>query len=334
MRIDHPGPAPKRLALAIAGVLLLAAANGWSMHQAAAAAPVPVGETVDPPAPPTVLVFVSGAVAHPGLYELSPDARVADAIAAAEGVTALADPATCPAWRSASIGGPPRSTRPLHEGGNHRGQAMCGAGGPRRRCQACHRAAAEIVQYRDEWGPFTSMGPSHSDLGVIPQQSPVSSITSRVVLPAAMAGRLTGWASMGIRHVGRIRDRVRRRVRGLGVDRVARLRDLRIGRVPAHLRRRRAAIPRSCWHPRRSRGRRVLGSAVVVPGPGSVNGHFGVRPLVILGTVRSADPGSGSTASIDATHLSDADSDGLVSRRRAGQRSLDSGAVSGRQGRD
>ena len=54
-------------------------------------------------------------------------------------------------------------------------------------------------------------------------------------------------------------------------------------------------------------------SAVVVPGPGSVNGHFGVRPLVILGTVRSADPGSGSTAIIDATHLSDADTDGRVS---------------------
>jgi len=54
-------------------------------------------------------------------------------------------------------------------------------------------------------------------------------------------------------------------------------------------------------------------SAVVVPGPGSVNGHFGVRPLVILGTVRSADPGSGSTAIVDAGHLSAADTDENVS---------------------
>ncbi len=54
-------------------------------------------------------------------------------------------------------------------------------------------------------------------------------------------------------------------------------------------------------------------SVVVVPGPGSVSGHFGARPLVIVGTVRSADPGNGSTAIIDARHLSDAETDAVVS---------------------
>jgi competence protein ComEC len=53
-------------------------------------------------------------------------------------------------------------------------------------------------------------------------------------------------------------------------------------------------------------------SAVTVPGPGSLDGHLGVRPVVIVGTVRSADPGTGSTAIINASHLSDADSDGQV----------------------
>jgi competence protein ComEC len=54
-------------------------------------------------------------------------------------------------------------------------------------------------------------------------------------------------------------------------------------------------------------------AAVPVPGPGSIDGHLGTRPVVIEGTVRSADPGSGSTAIIDASHLSDADTDGHVS---------------------
>jgi competence protein ComEC len=52
--------------------------------------------------------------------------------------------------------------------------------------------------------------------------------------------------------------------------------------------------------------------AVTAPGPGSVNGHLGARPVVIVGFVRSADPGPGATAIIDADHLSDADTDGRV----------------------
>jgi competence protein ComEA len=160
---------PRRVALAIAGVLLLAAVAGWSVvHQAAAAAPVPVGETVDPPAPPTVLVFVSGAVAHPGLYELSPDARVADAIAAAGGVTTLADPGHLPNMAQRVSDGRQVNV-PFMKAGTTAAKLdvntataadLDGVPG------MPPGLAAEIVQYRDEWGPFTSMSQLHSELGV------------------------------------------------------------------------------------------------------------------------------------------------------------------------
>jgi competence protein ComEA len=174
------------VAVAIAGVLLLAAVAGWSvLHQAAAAAPVPVGETVDPPAPPTVLVFVSGAVAHPGLYELSPDARVADAIAAAGGVTTLADPGHLPNMaqrvndgRQINVPFMKAGTTAAKFDVNTAAEADLDAvpGMP-------PGLAAEIVQYRGEWGPFTSMSQLHSDLGV--DSATVTGLEHylRVVLP-------------------------------------------------------------------------------------------------------------------------------------------------------
>jgi competence protein ComEA len=160
---------PRWLALAIAGALVLAGVAGWSvMSQASTAAPAPVGETVDPPAPPTVLVFVSGAVAHPGLYELSPDARVADAIAAAGGFTTLADPGHLPNMAERVNDGRQVNVPFLKAGTtaakldiNTAAESDLDAvpGMP-------PGLGAEIVQYRDEWGSFTSMSQLHADLGV------------------------------------------------------------------------------------------------------------------------------------------------------------------------
>jgi competence protein ComEA len=176
----------RRLAFAVAGALALAGAAGWSvLHQAAAAAPVPAGETVAPPAPPTVLVFVSGAVAHPGLYELSPAARVADAIAAAGGVTTLADPGHLPNMAQRVNDGRQINVPYMKSGTtaakldiNTAAQADLVAvpGMP-------PGLAAEIVQYRDEWGPFTSMSQLHADLGV--DSATVTGLEHylRVVLP-------------------------------------------------------------------------------------------------------------------------------------------------------
>jgi competence protein ComEA len=177
---------PRRLALAVAGALTLAGAAGWSvLHQAAAAAPVPAGETVAPPAPPTVLVFVSGAVAHPGLYELSPAARVADAIAAAGGVTTLADPGHLLNMAQRVNDGRQINVPYMKSGTtaakldiNTAAQADLDAvpGMP-------PGLAEEIVQYRDEWGPFTSMSQLHADLGV--DSATVTGLEHylRVVLP-------------------------------------------------------------------------------------------------------------------------------------------------------
>jgi competence protein ComEA len=160
---------PRRIALSVVGALAVAGAAGWIVvHQAAAQAPIPAGETVDPPAPPTVLVFVSGAVGHPGLYELSPDARVADALAAAGGVTTLADPGHLPDMAERVHDGRQINVPFLKSGTtaakldiNSAAEDELDAvpGMP-------PGLGGEIVAYRDEWGPFTSMSQLHADLGV------------------------------------------------------------------------------------------------------------------------------------------------------------------------
>jgi competence protein ComEA len=160
---------PRRLALALGSAVALAGAEGWVVvHQTPSNAPALVGETVDPPAPPTVLVFVSGAVAHPGLYQLSPDARVADAIAAAGGVTTLADPGHLPNLAERVNDGRQINVAFLKSGTTAakldiNTAALSDleevAGMP-------PGLAAEIVQYRNQWGPFASMSQLHADLGV------------------------------------------------------------------------------------------------------------------------------------------------------------------------
>ena len=161
-----------RGAITVAALAIGAAALGvgWVATRASAAPPpAPVGETVDPPAAPAVLVFVSGAVAHPGLYELSPSARVADAIAAAGGITALANPGKLPDLASR-----------VHDGRQINVPFVTGSSATAAKLDINTAALDElasvpgmppgladaIVQHRDEWGPFTSLSQLHSELGV------------------------------------------------------------------------------------------------------------------------------------------------------------------------
>ena len=112
---------------------------------------------------------MSGAVAHPGLYELSPDARVADAIAAAGGTTRLADP-----------GHLPNLAARVHDGRQINVPYLKSTSAAAAKLDINTAAvdelaaipgmppglAAEIVQQREQWGPFTSISQLRTDMGV------------------------------------------------------------------------------------------------------------------------------------------------------------------------
>ena len=93
-------PGWPRLALLLAPPLIgVAALAGFALAPAAASpAPLPVKPAVAPalPVPAGLLVHVSGAVLHPGLYRLQRGDRVYAAIAAAGGLAATADSASLP----------------------------------------------------------------------------------------------------------------------------------------------------------------------------------------------------------------------------------------------
>ena len=103
-RYEASTAGPWRVRLVALGAALLAVAGavvGWMALRAPspparAAAGIAGLSSLDPGTPALALVFVSGAVLHPGLYHLSSGARIADALAAAGGITADADPGRLP----------------------------------------------------------------------------------------------------------------------------------------------------------------------------------------------------------------------------------------------
>jgi competence protein ComEA len=165
---------------AVAAAAGLLGAGAWlgiqTLHPGPATSgdPVPIGEPLDPAPVPQALVFVSGAVVHPGLYRLSPDARVADAIAAAGGFAATADPGRLPDLAAR-----------IHDGRQINVPFIRSAGGSSGRSQRLdiNTATADelaaipgmplglpeaIVEYRQLWGPFGSLSQLRTDLDVDP----------------------------------------------------------------------------------------------------------------------------------------------------------------------
>ncbi len=173
---------------AVAGLLGIGGV-GWAAAQSGGG-----GASVSPPtavAPDpgsaatstTALVFVSGAVRTPGLYRLSPDARVADAIAAAGGLLPTADGAKLPDMAERVHDGrqinvpwpkPAASRAPsLDVNAAEVDELAAVAGMPEGLPQA-------IVEYRAAWGPFASLAVMGKDLEIDPATMKALSASLRV----------------------------------------------------------------------------------------------------------------------------------------------------------
>jgi competence protein ComEA len=153
------------LAASAAGIGVVMTARGSDQPLASAtpavAAPGPAS---------TLLVFVSGAVAHPGLYELAVGARISDAIADAGGILPTADAGKLP--NLAGI---------VHDGHQVNVPFAKGARAATSvKVDANSASAAEleqvpgitpdiassIVAIRTQWGPFANLADLRSALGL------------------------------------------------------------------------------------------------------------------------------------------------------------------------
>jgi competence protein ComEA len=162
---------------ALAAVLALAPAQSPAPRAMPVAGRGPAAGDLPPPA--GLLVDVSGAVAHPGLYRMRRGDRVELAIAAAGGVTSQADPQRAPNLagrlrdgeqvrvpfaRSPGAGrGPGGGTRsstervPINSATAEELAAVPGF---------TPELAAELVDHRSSFGPLTSLSQLVTDLGM------------------------------------------------------------------------------------------------------------------------------------------------------------------------
>ena len=118
----------------------------------------------------TLLVFVSGAVAHPGLYELATGARIADAIADAGGILPSADPGRLPNMAGLLHDGHQVNV-PFAKGASARTSAKIEANSASLSeletiPGMTPDVAQAIVGTRTQWGPFASLADLRQALGL------------------------------------------------------------------------------------------------------------------------------------------------------------------------
>ncbi|HEV7677028.1 MAG TPA: ComEA family DNA-binding protein [Candidatus Dormibacteraeota bacterium] len=119
------------------------------------------------------LLFVSGAVARPGLYHLSADARIADAVSAAGGLLPDADPNRLPDMASRVHDGKQvnvpfrRSTSTSTRSSAGKLDANTASLAELRAVPGMPLGLPEaIVDYRDNFGPFRSLTDMRRLLGL------------------------------------------------------------------------------------------------------------------------------------------------------------------------
>ena len=153
------------LAAAAVGVGALMTARGSDQP-----APSAIPAVAAPGPAATLLVFVSGAVAHPGLYELATGARIADAIADAGGILPTADPGKLPNL-SALLHDGHQVNVPFAKGASARTSTKidvneAGVAELETVPGITADLAQAIVDTRNQWGAFASLSDLRTALGL------------------------------------------------------------------------------------------------------------------------------------------------------------------------